>query len=184
MVTIAMRCLRLLGLTTLLAACGAADTTTRSGMATYRSVEHDLSFTYDAELFLLERSEVAGNASRLAIVLVEDEPMNRAYLNGTLTAPMDGPPMITIDVYDNPDELSAAEWVAEHTNWILRDKAPELVEVGGRSFLFYFWDGLYAGKSAITVHDDTIAVFSVTWISEDDALVSQFSDLLSSVTLN
>ena len=162
-----------------LAACAAepeAPPTVR-----YVAAEYGLAFRYPARLYLQDKQ--GDGAPLLSLVLIEDEPLHRALLAGTVTEPMESPPMITVDVYANPESLGAAEWIGGQTNWIVADKHPEWLEAGGQSYLVFHWDGLYAGRSAVHAGPGLVYVFSVSWISEQDQLVADFADLLTQVQL-
>ena len=94
---------------------------------------------------------------------------------------MEGPPMITIDVYDEAQAPTAEAWIAQSTNWILVDKPQEHVQVDGIDGVLFYWDGLYAGKSAVVLHHNRAYVFSVNWLTTEDRLLADYEQLLSSV---
>lgn len=154
----------------------------------FRLAYHDarevgLRFGYPADLYLARVDRAAGEVPRVSIVLVENLPTSVAYVRGTATEPMEGPPMITIDVYENPGALSVNDWFRDRTNWGSRARELRTTVAGGRALLEYRWDGLYAGRTAMIAGDGYVYVLSVTWVSEGDRLPAIFDALLSSLEL-
>ena len=152
-----------------------------NGVALYGSDTYGISFAYPTFYYL--RESEAGTAERPqgSIVLVEDTEENRNLLDGVSTEPREGPTSITIDIYENPDQLSALAWVERDTNWTISNRATTTVAVGGFEGISFVWDGLYAGKTVIVAADGKAYVFSVTWMTDQDRIISDFSALLETV---
>lgn len=152
-----------------------------AGTALYGSDTYGISFAYPT-LYYLRESE-AGTAERPqgSVVLVEDTPENRDLLDGVSTEPREGPTSITIDVYENPDGLSAEAWAERDTNWTVSSRATSTVSVGGFEGISFQWDGLYAGKTVIVAADGKAYVFSVTWMTDQDRIIADFNALLQTV---
>ena len=166
----------------LLADCGAA--VMPSAERRYFGAPRDgIAFDYPDTLHLQSRDNGPDGIPRLAVVMVENQPLNVAWLAGEVTEAMEGPPLIALDVYNNPGRLDPAGWIAQSTNWIISDKPRESVRVGGQPGLVFYWDGLYAGKSAVVCPAYLCYVFSVSWIDPQDPLGRAFPDLLASVIL-
>lgn len=163
----------------LLVACG-ADMDDPAA-ARYRSERYDFAFTYPARLHLHEKT--GDFAPLLSLALVEDTPAHRDILAGRPSELTEAPPMITVDVYANPDGLDPADWVAAHSNWILADKQPEMRRIVDLDYLIYHWDGLYAGQSAIHATPPWMYVFSVSWITPEDPLRADYDTLLETVRI-
>lgn len=148
----------------------------------YTSRVYRFSFIYPSRYHLEEKHAGTPERPQLATVLVENTEENLALLAGTATEPpREGPTAITVDAYQNPNGLSPEEWAKSDTNWILSDKRTDLVSVGGEDGFLFYWDGLYAGKSAVVTHGNYAYVFSVTWITAHDRIVRDFETLLKSV---
>lgn len=147
----------------------------------YSSQEYGVIFEYPSTYILLENEAGTPENQQKALVMVEDNQRNRDILAGKVPEVGEGPTSITVDMYQNPKNLAPEDWVKENTNWIMSDKKKETVSVGGKSGFTYFWDGLYAGKSAVVVNGTHAYVFSVTWITADDQMVKDFEKILASV---
>jgi len=152
-------------------------------LAYHDAREVGLRFGYPADLYLARVDRAVGEAPRISMVLLENLPTNVAYVRGTATEPMEGPPMITIDVYENAEALSVYDWFRDRTNWGSQARELRTTVAGGRELLEYRWDGLYAGRTAMIAGDDYIYVLSVTWVSEDDRLPAIYDSLLASLEL-
>ncbi|MDH5310733.1 MAG: hypothetical protein OEY08_12295 [Gammaproteobacteria bacterium] len=139
-----------------------------------------LRFHYPADLYLARFERDQGESPRLSIVLVEDLPINVAYVHGRATELMEGPPMITIDVYENPDALAVDDWFRDRTNWASRAFDVRTGVAGSREYLEYRWDGLYAGRSVVFSSNAYVYVLSVTWLDASDRLPAVFDRLLDS----
>lgn len=152
-----------------------------NGTLMYGSESYGISFAYPAVYYL--RASDAGSPDRPqgSIVLVADTQENRDLLDGVSTEPREGPTSMTIDIYENPDGLSADAWAERDTNWTVSSRATTTVSVGGFQGTSFLWDGLYQGKTIIVAAGDKAYVFSVTWMTESDRIRTDFNALLETV---
>lgn len=139
-----------------------------------------LTFTYPPTLYMKERVANEAKLER-SVVLVENSESNRAILNGTAPVAGEGPPSITIDIYKNPQHLTPEEWMRQDTNWTQQSIARDGIVIGGLPAVSFDWSGLYEGNSSIVSFGDHIYVFSYTWLSADDVVIKEVSDVLDSV---
>lgn len=97
----------------------------------------------------------------------------------------EGPPAITIDIYQNNlDSLSAETWIknSSQSNFKL---SPEgrlaTTTVGGEEALSYRWSGLYEGTTVVVAKPDWIYAFTVTYLSPGDQIVQDFVRMRESI---
>ncbi len=147
----------------------------------YQSAAYDLSFTQPEGYYLVERQVGTLERPQLALVLVEDTQENRDVLNGIATTPREGPTAISIDVYPNTDKRSAEEWMRQDTNWTIRSSELTPITIAGIPGVSYTWSGLYEGRTSIVTSGTHAYVFSVTWMTREDRILTDFETLLQSV---
>jgi len=177
-----LRILAALALAGLSAGCHSAKSGAPS-VYEHDVAEFSIRFQYPADLYVVRFDREPGDVPVLSIVLVENQPMNVSYINGSTTEPMEAPPMMTIDVYENPEALTAETWLQERTNWGSGALDVGTEYAGGKEYLGYRWDGLYAGKSAILVDHGYLLVLSVSWVSDSDRLPEVFDSILTNLEL-
>ena len=173
----------------IVAACGVFNSCSTasfddSGLDTFASSTAALRFSYPRLLYKMEKHAVLGDAPQTSIALTIDSPANRAYFTGAIHAQPEPPPMITVEIYSNETALDPQDWITTNTNWIVSDKQAEIIMLDGVAGVLLYWDGLYAGKSAVVTTASHAYVFSVNWIAQDDVLVEYFEALLSSVVID
>ncbi len=158
-----------------------ASETPAVGTALYGSEAHGISFAYPTAYYLRETEAGTPELPQGSIVLVEDTQENRDLIDGVSTEPREGPTSITIDVYENLDQLSAISWAERDTNWTISSRATTTISVGGFEGISVPWDGLYAGKTLVVAAGDKAYVFSVTWMTAEDRILADFEALLETV---
>jgi hypothetical protein len=151
------------------------------GLKTYAADQSKFSFKYPANYYIEEHEAGTVAKPRHSIVLVEDTVENRDLLDGQSTIPREGPISITIDVYANPSKLAAADWIKEDPNWTIRTSELTPQTVGAETGVSYSWSGLYEGRSTVVTRGDLAYVFSVTWLSPTDSIITDYNLLLSTV---
>lgn len=149
----------------------------------YMNDDYGVSFSYPKGYYLREHEAGTSDRQQTAVVLVEDTQENRDLLDGTATEPREGPPSITVDLYQNPEKLSAKDWIAHDTNWNKDIDVLSEVVVGGKPGVAFPWDGLYAGRSMVITSGDKAYVFSVTWMTSEDQINKDFAKMLSTVSI-
>lgn len=152
----------------------------KQGLQRYESLQYGLSFEYPKNYYLKER---AGERPSLALVLVEDTQENRDLLNGVSTEAREGPTSITVEVYENPQQLSAEEWMRELTNWGTGAQEVTPTTIASTEGLRYRWSGLYEGSSVLFTSGTSTYVLSVTWLTPEERIVRDFETILSSFAI-
>ncbi|HWO07745.1 MAG TPA: hypothetical protein VNM40_04170, partial [Candidatus Paceibacterota bacterium] len=96
----------------------------------------------------------------------------------------EGPPAITIDIYQNNlDNQTAEEWIRNSSvsNFKLGDGTLSSTTVGGNPALSYRWSGLYEGTTIVVAQPDWIYAFSVTYFEPGAEIVQDFVRVRDSV---
>lgn len=143
------------------------------------SSEDGVSFAYPDTYELSSRTE--GTAERRWDVLLL-VPAGYAAPQGG-----EGPPAISMDVFPNPEGLSLRQWVqgdARSNYKLSADGAITAGKVGGEEALFYTHSGLYEADAAAVMHGGKVFLFEAGSMSPDDAIRSDFSNLLKTVQFN
>lgn len=156
----------------------------KASMVPYANEDYNLSFQYPSNLYLYERSGAgAPERPQIALFLVENTQENRDLLEGKATEPREAPTGITVDVYQNPNQLSASDWVQNDTNWTVATSSAEPITIGDRTGVTYTWSGLYEGKTVVFTEGDKAYVFSVTSLTADDQILRDFEMVLNSFSI-
>lgn len=153
----------------------------KASMVPYANQDFGLAFEYPSNLYLKERTDVG--SPLLAVVLVEDTQEHRDLLDGKVTDAREGSIGITVDVYENPGNLSASDWVKNDTNWVVANSTAEPITVGTHEGVTYTWSGLYEGKTVVLTQGTKAYVFSVTWMDPEDQMVRDFEMVLNSFSI-
>jgi hypothetical protein len=149
----------------------------------YANSIYGISFEYSPDYFLTERDAGTAERPQLSLLIVEDTEENRDLIEGRTTDARDGPTGITVDVYPNPDRLTAEDWTRADTNWTVRTSEAAPIGRGQITGTTYSWSGLYEGKTVIVTEGTHSYVFSVTWLEPTDAILTEFDSILGSVEL-
>lgn len=155
-------------------------TSTPEATVQYSSDAARISFAYPASYQV--DSRIDGNAERNwpVIVLADKAAAAQVPPNSEM------PPAIIVAAYPNSEGLSAEAWVKgdEHSNWklLVDDHASTSTSVAGEPALWYHYSGLYENDAVVAAHGDTIYMFTVEWLSPQDAIRTDFNNLLKTVT--
>jgi hypothetical protein len=143
----------------------------------YTNFLHDLRFTYPDTYALSERE--AGDAHRghyqIMLVRKADLPPPEGG---------EGPPSVTIDVYQNDiDRQPVMHWITTTNiaNYKLGNGTLVESKVGGEAAYTNTWSGLYEGKTTTLAHDDDIVAISVTWLTPEDDTIDAYEQVVNSL---
>lgn len=157
--------------------------TQNSATRVYSSDTYDISFQYP-ENYVIEERDAAGSEMRAhhTIVLMDRDDAANIPQNG------EGPTAITVDIFQNNlDRQTAEGWIKNSNNSNYKLAISDTLRsgtVGGVPALGYTWDGLYRGDSLVFEHKGAIIMMSVTYMSPEDRIRTDFAQILSSVELN
>lgn len=149
-------------------------------MRTYSSTEYGISFPYPST-YLLTEHDAAGSALRkhhvITLLRREDLPLPE---NG------EGPPSITIDIYQNDlDRQTAEQWIRNSgaSNFKLGNGLLTRTTAGGLPALSYRWSGLYEGTTVVVAEPAWIYAMSVTYMEMGAPIVQDFAALRDSARI-
>jgi hypothetical protein len=145
---------------------------------TYESGIYGISFTYP-ETYTLQEHDAKDGKARHTITLTRSEELANIPEGG------EGPTAMTFDIYPAKG-MDTETWIesADASNFTLSvDKQMHDATVGGAPAVAYTWDGLYRGNSFVFAHKGNIIMASVTYMTTDDKILSDFTGVLQSVKL-
>ena len=150
-------------------------------MVAYTNVEHGISFTYPDTYILNEMEVENGERWHYNITLIDKEAATSVRENS------EGPTSVTVDIFQNNlDNLTIAEWVnnSSYSNFKLMLKGVlTSLTIADREALAYTWEGLYRGDSIVFEHGEDIVMLSVTYLSPEDDIISDFVNIALSLEL-
>jgi len=150
---------------------------------TYSSEKLGITFNYSSRYFLKEHDESSGLRNRYALVLAEDTEENRRVFSGQEPG-RDGPPTITISVFQNNlDHYTTERWVTgtNDSNFKLATGATSTITVGGEPGLAYTATGLYENKNVVVTRPNFVYMFTVSYLTPTDQIIKDFDTLLRTV---
>lgn len=148
----------------------------------YASTTLGFVFGYPENYELREFPLVNGDEKWTAITLVDKDILKSAQENGA----SEGPPMIAIQIFNNPKKLSAKDWLtsSQFSNFSFSNGSLSTTTVAGEEAWGYIYSGLFTTDVVVTTHNDKIYMFLVDWITEEDINRRIFDEIISSVIFN
>ena len=144
--------------------------------STYASEDLGVIFQYPDTYTVEERDLGSGQRERRSIVLTAKENLPPPQ-NG------EGPPTITIEGFQNNLDNYSADTLIQSTNFtnfkLSPDSAITPTSIAGEQALEFRWSGLYEGKSIVVARPDWAYVFSVTFLTPEDAIIGDFEKILT-----
>lgn len=152
-----------------------------AGSPLYSSTRYGLSFAYP-NIYVLSEVDAPGSGMRehhvITLTNKEDLP---------LPADGEGPPSITVDIYQNNlDKLGTEGWIrnSSASNFKLSEGRLASTTIGGLPALSYRWSGLYNGTTIATAQPNWIYVFTVTYLEMGAPIVQDFVAIRNSVKIS
>ncbi|MBM3272055.1 hypothetical protein FJY94_02095 [Candidatus Kaiserbacteria bacterium] len=146
----------------------------------YENSRYGISFTY-LDAYALSEQDAPGSGERLHHVITltrkEDLPLPE---NG------EGPPAITIDIYQNDlDKLSTEQWIrnTSASNFKLGGGSLATTSISGMPALSYRWSGLYEGTTVVQARDVWVYAFTVTYLEMGADIIQDFVAIRDSVRI-
>lgn len=97
----------------------------------------------------------------------------------------EGPPTITLSVFENPDNRSPASWAETNPNYsnvsLMRGDF-ESATVGGEEAIHYLVDGLYLTKTYVVSHGEFIYLIAGSYLEEGSLIHEDFRPFVESIT--
>jgi len=158
-----------------------ATSTPLATLKTYSSENYGVSFLYPRSYSVREFNLSKAGQEIYQIVVADTQALANAPQNG------EGPTSITIDILSNSHQYaSLEEWIQKtpQSNFQLStDGKLASTTFAGIQGLSYTWDGLYRGESFAFTNGDHVLIASVTALTAQDAIRSDFQKLLESLVL-
>lgn len=150
----------------------------------FRSDAFGISFDYPKNYFVALERSFDGEREQHAIVLAGDTPANRELFSNPKTA-TDGPPTITLSIFQNNLDYYTLQSFVEGTNFSnfkLSDGRKTEILIGGEKAWRYRATGLYENDNVVVVRPEYVYMITVFFNGPDDQIIKDFDELLRSVT--
>jgi hypothetical protein len=149
----------------------------------YLSETYGIAFEYP-ETYTLTQLDVAASGNPAPgfhqINITDTKMLEAAPANG------EGPPAISVQIFRNTGGESLLSWIksTQLSNFNLSlDKKTYNAQIGGADALAYTWDGLYPGNSFVFRHGNYLFMVSATYMTPEDPILADFTEMLKSIRL-
>lgn len=97
--------------------------------------------------------------------------------------PREGPPAITVEVFENTDSLLPRDWVMSNSrsNYQLSGGGVEYAVYGGVEGARYMYDGLYRAEAIVFAQGDNIIMMAAAFLEEDDGRSDDFNAMMQTL---
>lgn len=154
--------------------------TNETKLDVYSNAELEYEFSYPNSYIMLEDTE-STNSNFISGVRLFDRVEYEIFAE-SLDA-REGPPAISLRVYNNPDSLHAPVWAMREpleSNIEMALNEPEEIVVGGANAVYYVVDGLYPIDTYVVAHAQKIYVLTGSYLEKDSAIYKDFQSLVDS----
>lgn len=145
----------------------------------YTNETYGINFYYPDD-YLLDEGEVGnGERGHYVITLAPKDAF-------PLPAGGEGPPTITIDIYQNGlDNLTLDSWLknTSFSNFKLSDGKYSTTTISGILGVRYHWSGLYEADTTAFIYKKSIIAISGMYISPEDKIRGDFDKVINSLRL-
>ncbi len=141
----------------------------------------DVELAFPSSYAIYEKKNSLYTKALTTIVWYENTESNKNFFTAGVNAPQEPPVTMSLDVYDNPNNISAKELLGTGSAYMFARGSGTPVIVGGVQGTMFDWDGLYRGKSIMINSKGVMYVFSVTSLTPEDVILRDFDLLLSSI---
>jgi hypothetical protein len=149
-------------------------------LKTYYDEKYGIAFNFPDNYAVQEHDSTEGTKHH-TIVVGDEAALANPQANG------ETPPVITIDIYNNPTKQSAEKWIKgnDFSNYKLSGNAIlASTSVAGIPALAYPWDGLYQSTSIVFPNKGKMYMISVGYISPQDQIYKDFPKVVASIQLD
>lgn len=140
-----------------------------------------LELAYPSTYGVYEKANNLATRAVNTVVWYENTEQNKNFFAGGANAPSEPPVTMSLEVYSNPESLSAKDLLGASASYMFASNQSVPVVVGGVQGSLFTWDGLYRGRSIALNSKGVLYIFSVTSLTDNDAILKDFDLLLSSV---
>lgn len=102
-------------------------------------------------------------------------------------APFEGPPMITVSIFKNPNNLSLNAWAESnksYSNYGMKDGEPATLTISNANAIRYKSDGLYQADNVVIGNAGLIYLVSCAYVDELSSMHKDFLELLGSIEIS
>jgi len=156
----------------------------------YRNDDLGISFEYRTEpegYVLIDQHENYGGYDSDELIEAVSLFNKREYAELLAsTAPREGPPSITVLVFDNPSRHEPLEWVEANSlfsNIALATSEIEAIQFSGNAAVRYIGDGLYTNDIIVAENNGRIYLISGSYSVEDSPIREDFIRMLEYISL-
>jgi hypothetical protein len=141
----------------------------------YDSSTDGLSFSYPSSYKLDEH--------QLDITTMKGKYLTLTPKNVQVPQDSEGPPGLTVEIFENPRNTALADWLKEITSGTppVEGASTTSIAVAGEPGIKYQATGLYESDNVATKHGTHIYVFSASWLTRQDQTLRDLDTLLSTV---
>jgi hypothetical protein len=146
----------------------------------YTNATYGISFSYPTS-YVLTEMDAPGSEMRkhhvITLMRKEDLPLPERG---------EGPPAITIDIYQNNlDKQTTEGWIrnSRESNFKLGEGRLASTTISGFPALSYRWSGLYEGSTIVLAEPNWIYAFTVTYLEMGAPIVQDFVALREGVQI-
>ncbi len=152
----------------------------------YVSEKFGISFSVPDGYFIAHEimEEGSGERERYTIVLMEDTKENRDLVTGSSTPERDGPPTITIGIFQNNlDNYTARSFIegTNFSNFKLSDGVISETTLAGEPALSYHASGLYENENIVVARQIFVYMFTAFYNDPRDKILTDFSETIKTV---
>lgn len=142
----------------------------------------DVELAYPATYGIYEKTNSPYTKTLNTIVWYENTEQNKNFFLGVPGSQSEPPVTMTLDIYDNPNNLSPKELLGADLAYMFSKGPGITTTLGGLPATIFDWDGLYKGRSIMINNKNRTYVFSVTSLLGTDTILRDFDLLLGSVS--
>lgn len=142
----------------------------------YDSVQDGITFSYPAH-YTLQLHE-------LDITTMTGKYLTLIPSEAQIPVGGEGPPSITVGIFENPQKTPLADWLKIITNGApMPASGWDFAEgtVAGENAIAYTATGLYESDNVAVAHGTRVYLFSASWMTRDEATLKDLEFLLQSV---
>ena len=147
-------------------------------LKTYYDPTYGIAFNFP-DNYEIKEHDATGEGTKHHSIVVGDKSALASTAEGG-----EGPPVITIDIFDNPTHQTPEKWIkgTSFSNYKLSNNATfASTTVAGVPALAYPWDGLYSSNSIVFQEKNKIYMLSVGYNSPDDQIRKDFAVVVASI---
>jgi hypothetical protein len=152
---------------------------------TYTNESFGFSFRYPENYVLEDRGNIGTGHRGHHVIILTDSAVGAVPEDseGLVPSAAEGPPAITIDIFQNLEAYDALTWVkgSNDSNYKLGDGTHEAANVDGVPAIAYRASGLYESNNVVFTEGDAIYKFSVTWLTVEDKIRNDYAGILDTV---